>query len=331
MKPKLLLLISFLLCPLAGQAADVYQPPRTERGQPDLQGVWTNATITPLERPRALGTQRAYSEAEAMALEAGAARSEHERTLPLDPDRAAPEVGSQVGQDADFDFYGVYTNVAYYGGEYRTSLIVKPDDGRWPHVENYQDKDFWGRQRSMGLKADDGPEGRPTGERCLDRGLLTALARVVNYNANYQIVQNADYVMINAEVGHDSRIIKLKGEYFPGDFNHWHGDSIGHWEGDTLVVESRNFRPEQSSSFIRMTDGITVVERFTRVADDVIEYSYELTDPDMFTESVRVEMPLRKVPPEERIYEYACHEGNYSMAAILAGARRLEVDAESGE
>lgn len=311
-------------------AAENYQTPLNEHGQPDLQGLWTNATITPLQRSAELGNKRAYTESEARDLEARAARSEDERTQPLDPDRPAPDAGSRVGQNADFDFYSSYTNLAYYNGEYRTSLIVKPADGRWPHVPGYLEMDHWGQQQARGLDPFDGPEGRPSGERCLDRGLLLSLARIVNYNANYQIVQNRDYVLIHAEVGHDSRIIKLNGDYSPGDFNHWHGDSIGHWEGDTLVVESRDFRPEQSSGFIRMTDAITVVERFRRVADDVIEYSYALTDPNIFTETVRVEMPLRAVPEEDRMYEYACHEGNYSLSSILAGARREEIDAELG-
>ena len=317
----------FLLGPASLLAAEAYQAPRTEYGHPDLQGTWTNATTTPLQRPQSLGNKRAYSEEEAMAIQAQAVQSEYEKTLPLEADRAAPEAGSRVGQNADFDFYGSYTNLAYYGGEYRTSLIVEPEDGRWPYVENVASRDHWGQQRASGLGAYDGPEGRPSGERCLDRGLLLSLARIVAYNANYQIVQNKDYIMINAEVGHDTRIIKLEGEYFPGDFGHWHGDSVGHWEGETLVVETRNFRAEQSSGFIRMTPAITAVERFTRVAEDSIEYSYELTDPNIFTESPRIEMPLKLQPSEERIYEYACHEGNYSLSSILAGARRQEMDA----
>ena len=325
---RILLSIAFcLLMPDIAVAADSYTVPRTEHGQPDLQGIWTNATITPLQRPRNLGDQRAYTAEEAMGLEATATQSEYEKTLPLDAERTAPEAGSRVGQNADFDFYGSYTNLANYGGEYRTSLIVKPADGRWPHVENYTALDHWGQQRTRGLDPFDGPEGRPSGERCLDRGLLLSLARIVPYNANYQIVQNRDYVLIHAEVGHDSRIIKLSGDYFPGDFNHWHGDSVGHWEGDTLVVESRNFRPEQSSGFVRMTDNITVVERFTRVTENAIEYSYELTDPTIYTETVRVEMPLKQIPAEDHMYEYACHEGNYSLSSILAGARRAEADA----
>jgi len=301
--------------------------PYTEYGYPDLQGIWTNATITPLQRPLDLGTKRVYTEEEAMSLEVAAKRGEIERAKPLDVNRPAPKAGARIGQEADFDFYGSYSNIANYGGEYRTSLIIKPIDGRFPYVEDYLSKDHWGQQRALGLDSFDGPEGRPSGERCLDRGLLTSLARIVPYNHNYQIIQTKDYVIIHAELAHDVRIVRLNGDYSPGDFNHWHGDSVGYWEGETLVVESKNFRPEQSSGFIRMTDAITVVERFTRVAKNAIEYNYELNDPNIFTETVRVEMPLRLQPPSFRIYEYACHEGNYSMSSILAGARRAERDA----
>jgi hypothetical protein len=314
-----------MLCSVASNAAEAYTVPRTEYGHPDLQGIWTNATLTPLQRPRELGTKRAYSAAEALELELAARQRETDNNQPLAADRAAPEAGTRVGQEADFDFYGSRTNVAYFDGEYRASLIVKPLDGQFPHVENHLNKDHWGQIRALGLGASDGPEGRPTGGRCLDRGLLTSLARVAPYNANYQIVQNRDYVIIHAELAHDVRVIKLSGMHLPGDFNLWFGDSVGHWEGDTLVVESRNFRPEQSSGFVRMTGNVSVVERFTRVSDSDIEYSYELTDPEMFTESVKVEMPLRLQPPDLRIFEYACHEGNYSLSSILAGARRTEV------
>lgn len=317
-----------LLSSFDGLAQEEYAAPRTEYGHPDLQGTWTNATLTPLQRPRELGRKRAYTADEAMELEAAARQGEIDNSQPLDADRSAPDAGTRVGQEADFDFYGSRTNVAYFDGEYRTSLIVQPDNGRFPHVENHTDKDHWGQIRARGLGASDGPEGRPTGGRCLDRGLLTSLARVAPYNANYQIVQNQDYVIIHAELAHDVRVVKLAGNYLPGDFNLWFGDSIGHWEGDTLVVESQNFRPEQSSGFVRMTENVKVVERFTRVSDNDIEYSYELFDPAMFTETVRVEMPLRLQPPELRIFEYACHEGNYSLASILAGARRTEVISE---
>lgn len=319
-------LACLLLLPNALLAADGYTVPRTVYDHPDLQGIWTNATITPLQRPSSLGSKRAYTEEEAMAREATAKQGEAEKSAALVADRPAPEAGSRVGQEADFDFYGSRTNVAYYNGEYRTSLIVVPEDGRFPLVENYQSKDHWGKIRARGLGSFDGPEARPSGGRCLDRGLLTALARIAPYNANYQIIQNKDYVIIHAELAHDVRFIKLDGEYFPGDFNHWHGDSVGHWEGDTLVVESRNFRAEQSSGFLRMTDNISVVERFTRVSEHDIEYSYELNDAAMYTEKVKVEMPLRLQPPKYRMFEYACHEGNYSLSSILAGARRAERD-----
>jgi len=310
--------------PLHPRLNDNYTSQLTKHGQPNLQGVWTNVTITPLQRPRHLDNKNQYNEEEVEELEAIALQKQIERDIPLDANRSAPESGKEVGQEADFDFYGSYNNIAYFGGEYRTSLIVSPEDGRFPYVEGYLTKDYWGQQKAKGLNSFDGPEGRPSGERCLDRGLLTSLVRIVPYNHNYQIIQNKDYVVIHAELAHDVRIIKINGNYLPGNFNHWHGDSIGRWEDNTLVVESKNFRPEQSSNFLRMTDAITVVETFTRVSENEIEYTYELNDPNIYKEIVRVEMPLILRPSDFRIYEYACHEGNYSMPSILAGARLTE-------
>jgi len=321
------LCLSFVLLSSGVLAQGDYRAPRTEYGHPDLQGVWTNAANTSLQRSEELGNKRSYTLAEAMELENGARQQEYENSLPLEADREAPEAGGRIGQEADFNFVGTRTTIAQYDGEYRTSLIVKPDNGRWPFVEDYRSKDHWGQHAARGLDSYDGIEGRPSGERCLDRGLLTSIVRRVPYNANYQFVQNENYVVILAELIHDARIIRLDSEYIPGDYNHWHGDSIGHWEGDTLVVETRNFRPEQSSGFIRMTDAMKTTEWFTRVSDDTIQYAYELEDPNIYTETVRVEIPLKLRPAEDRIYEYACHEGNYSQAYILAGARQQDVDA----
>jgi len=168
----------------------------------------------------------------------------------------------------------------------------------------------------------DGPEQRGLGERCiLGFGSTSGPPMLPTmYNSYYQIVQGPGFVVILVEMVHDARIIRLDGKPLPKSIKPWMGDSIGHWEGDTLVVKTTNFRPEQS--FRESTQNAVITERFTRVADDQIVYRFTVDDPAAFTARFTGELPFSRV--NANIYEYACHEGNYALPGILAGARAAE-------
>jgi hypothetical protein len=313
-----------LICNCYAHAAE-WTMPRTEHDHPDLQGFWTNTTQTPIERPAPLGMQQAYTEAEALALEAVVRQADQEKAMPLDGDRSAPSAGGSIGQEADINFNDSYINVLRVKGEYRTSMIVDPPDGRFPFTADARQKDVIAGWRAAGHGTLDGPEIRPAAERCLSRGIPPMV--VPPYNANYQIVQTRNYVMIQGEMINDARIIRLNAQHFPGEIKTWLGDSIGHWEDDALIVQTRNFRPEISHFRLLSSDQMTLSERFEIVSEDEIFYSFTVTDPAVYTRPFTEELTLRRHGPGEHLYEYSCHEGNYSLPGILAGARRQEQDA----
>jgi hypothetical protein len=214
-------------------------------------------------------------------------------------------------------------------GEYRTSMIVDPPDGQFPYKEGVKELDIYGKWRAASHGATDGPEIRPVAERCLSRGVPPMT--VPPYNANFQIVQTQDYVMILGEMVHDARIIKLEGKHRPGNIKTWLGDSVGYWEGDTLVVRTINFRPEISHFRVTSSGQMVLDERFEIIGKDEIFYSFTVTDPEIYTRPFTEELTLRRRSPGEQMYEYACHEGNYSFAGILGGARRAETDAQQSQ
>lgn len=301
-------------------AADDYSVPRTEHGYPDLQGIWTNASQTPLQRPSELGNKRAYTEDEADEVEQAWIDYIEERNQPSDPNRPPPQDrNTALGYDNFWVNQG--TDVITIGDEMRTSILIQPEDGRIDYVEGFE-YSFGNRPEGMGPY--DGPEARALGERCLmafgSAGGPPMLP--VMYNNNYQIVQTEDHAVILVEMVHDARIIKLDQDFNEHDMERWLGDSVGYYEDDTLVVKTRNLNPQQS--FRGSSDEMVVTEYFTRVADDKIEYRFELEDPDVFAETVVGEVAMYKRPDDERIYEYACHEGNYALPGVLAGARREE-------
>lgn len=302
--------------------------PRTEHGHPDLQGTWWFGSRTPLQRQPNLGLKQTYSEAEVQQLE----QRMHQRNLdlaaPLSADRSAPEQGAQIRQEADDNFLSHFQEpvMVPVNGEYRTSIIISPANGRIPARDDFQD--FYARQRASGLGETDGPEGQPLSGRCLALGSAIPSLTPIMMNPNLQIVQNRDYVMIMTEMVHDARIIRLQDEHFPHGIKTWMGDSVGYWDQNTLVVHSKNFRPEQSSDRgFAVSDDFEVIERYTLVSDDQIHYAFEVTDPQAYTEPVVGERMLTRNNAADRIYEFACHEGNYSLESILRGARRQEVEA----
>ena len=245
---------------------------------------------------------------------------------PVTPDRDAPDNGVISLADSYDNFWvDRGTEVIEINGEFRTSIVIDPPDGRIPYAE-----DARARILASFRSGTDGPEARPLAERCImsfgSPGGPPMLP--VMYNNNYQIVQTQDYVMILVEMVHDARIIPLNKEHTT-PFPSWLGESVGHWEDDTLVVETTNIRPEQL--FRGATDNLVVEERFTRVADGKIVYRFTMNDPEGYSRPWTGELAMNKRPPEsDNLYEYACHEGNYALTGILAGARLEEVRAELG-
>ncbi|MGM0631561.1 MAG: hypothetical protein ACQETO_00145 [Pseudomonadota bacterium] len=299
--------------------------PRTGYGQPDLQGTWFFGSRTPLQRPANLGLKKTYTTDEVAAVENRMLERNRMLDAPRDPDRGPPERGARIGMEADDEFLAHWQDAKLpkVGGEYRTSIIIDPPDGRVPVRANFQDHNA--RQRAAGLGTTDGPEGQPLSGRCLAFGSAIPSMTPIMMNANMQIVQNHDHVMIMTEMAHDARIIRLDDEHRNNGIPEWMGDSVGYWEGDTLVVHTRDFRPEQTfTRGVGISEQFEVVERFTLVDDNAIHYVFTATDPVAFTAPVVGERMLIRNSPEDRIFEFACHEGNRSLPSILLGARVQE-------
>jgi hypothetical protein len=297
---------------------------RTEHGFPDLQGYWTNASQTPLQRPASLGDKRYYDVDEVREIEAAAMQREQAKSAPLTAERDLPQKGGTIRFQADENFANTRINLMQVNGEHRTSLVVDPPDGRLPFREDWQQNEFYGQRLAAGAGEFDGPEMRNPWERCFYVGGQLPPMIAWTYNANFQIVQNRDYLMIMREMVHDARIIRINGAPIPEGLYQWSGNSIGYWEDDTLVVNSEGFHPQSSNRFIPSSDQLEVTERFQLLSDSEILYQYTVNDAGIYSRPFTVEMTLSRKPDGERIYEYACHEGNYSLPSILAGARRQQ-------
>jgi hypothetical protein len=316
MTPRALAVVLALVSP----ASASWTPPRTPDGRPDLQGVWTNETITPFERPRELGTRAFLTAEEASEAEQRAAQR-----------RADDERGPRPGD------VGSYNQIWFDAGTEvlstrQTSLVVDPPEGRVPvrtEAEAKRDYDLAHIGESY--------EHMSVWDRCISRGVPGSMFPA-GYNNAYQILQVPGYVVILYEMIHDARIIPLDGRpHVASGIRLWMGDSRGHWEGDTLVVETTNFHDRgwiaSSSAAGRMkgigtSEALQVVERFTRVDSDTIEYEVTIEDPKVYTRPWTVAMPLTR-DPNYQIFEYACHEGNRAVANVLAGARAQEQAAGS--
>ena len=305
--------LSLSLIPAAGQQrsgpARAWTPPRTPDGHPDLQGIWSNSTVTPLERPRDLAGKEFFTPEEAAEYEKQArARNDGDRR------DSNPEADLAVG----------YNDVWWDRGTKvvstrRTSIIVDPPDGRIPALTPAAQARQAARAEARRLRPADGPEDRSLADRCIVRPGPPMLP--AGYNNNYQIVQTPDHVLILMEMMHDARVIPLNPRpHLSGKVRQWLGDSIGRWEGNTLVVETTNFTGE--TAFRGSGENLRIVERFTRVDDDTLLYQFTVDDPESFTRSWSGEIPMKKAPGP--IFEYACHEGNYSMLNILSSARAEE-------
>jgi len=314
-------------------SAQAYKAPRTSFGQPDLQGVWTNAAITGLERP-AMFKSLTIPEAEAKAFEARRAAMRAAQDRPTDPNEGAPPVAADPGgYNAAWTDPG--TALGRIAGEVRTSWIVEPADGKLPY--SAEGRRFLQTTLEKARNTFDGPESRPLGERCILGFGSTAGPPMLNvlYNNHYEIVQTPDHVTIVVEMNHDARVIRLKDRaHVPAHIRPWMGDSVGWWEGDTLVVETTNFNPGEVlrpyfAATIYISEDAKVTERFTRIADGQILYEFTVDDPKVFTQAWKAQMPLNAA--KGPVYEYACHEGNYSLPGILAGARLAEKEGRQAE
>jgi hypothetical protein len=305
--------MAIIAAPLAAQTV-----PRVRDGHPDLQGIWTNATLTPMERPAAFagkltvsdGEAAKYEKAQDDELKAGDGKSEGEFHR-----RAGS--GDTGGYNALFIDRG--SELARVDGVKRTSLIIDPPDGRVPPLTPEARTRLASMRRGGGTGS---AQDRPLSERCLmSFGSSSGPPMLpVLYNNNYQIVQTPDTVMILVEMIHDARIVRMNGTHKPDNVRQWLGDSIGHWEGDTLVVDTANFNDQVV--FRGSSKNLHVIERFTRVDAKTLLYKATIDDPTTFTKSWTLEYPF--VADRGPIFEYACHEGNYALVDILEGARKQE-------
>jgi hypothetical protein len=301
--------------PVAGQAnakvaAKTWTAPHTADGHPDLQGLWTNATITPFERPKDLAGKEFFTEAEADA---------YERRVADNSNR------DRRGQTAEADVAGAYNDFWFDRGSKivptrRTSLVVDPPDGKVPPLTPDAQKAAAARAE-ISRRPPEGPEDMGLPERCLLWPTAGPPMLPSGYNNNYQILQVPGYVVILIEMIHDVRIIPLDGRpHLPQNIRQWLGDSRGHWDGNTLVVDTTNFT--DNTHFRGADRNLHLIERFTRVDPNTILYEFTVDDHTAFTKPWKAQAPLTKTPGP--IYEYACHEGNYSMLNVLKGARAQE-------
>jgi len=292
-------------------AAKAWTAPRTPDGHPDLQGIWSNATITPLERPAEFAGKATLTEKEAEEFT-------QQNLQQNNFDRRDGGAAADVNRAYNAFWYDRGTQTVK---TQRSSLVIDPPDGRVPALTPEAQKRQAARAERRRLHPADGPEDRSLSERCLNWATAGPPMVPSFYNNNYQIVQTPGYVMIVVEMIHDARIIPLDGRaHLPQNVRQWLGDPRGHWDGNTLVVETTNFTDK--TRFRGAGPNMKLTERFTRVSPETILYEFTVDDPESFTRPWTAQIPM--VKSEGPIFEYACHEGNYAMTGMLAGARADE-------
>ena len=333
-----LLLATFLVSPAtivpltAQQVSGSGTAPRTADGQPDIQGVWDFRTLTPLQRPEDLADQAILTDEAAAEIEAEAAQRVVEADAPSDIRTEPLPVGGNVGGYNNFWF----DRGAGVVDDRRTSLIVDPPDGRLPALVTGTSREGGSADadttpsRPVRFRVDgiglDGPEDRGLAERCLLGFNSGPPITPGGYNQNLQIFQTPGHVAILNEMVHDTRIVPLDDRpHLPGQLKQWMGDSRGSWEGDTLVVETLNFT-DKTASFsptVRSAVGtgttLRLTERFTRLDDETLRYEYTVDAPETFARPFTAVLQMKR--GQAPLFEYACHEGNYGLRNILAGAR----------
>ena len=313
-------LVSFQPVGIAGQTpaataktATTWKLPRTPDGQPDLQGTWTNGTVTPFERPGEISGKAFLTEEEAAALE----RQATERRASASRTRRPGDVGGDNEAFVDSGYKVLSTR--------QTSLVVDPPDGRVPILPAAE------RKRDFNLANVDSYESMSPWDRCITRGPTGMFP--AGYNNSYQIVQTPTYVVIVSEMIHEARIIPIDGRpHVDPNVRLWTGDSRGHWEGPTLVVDTTNFNgrgwitTHAGSGRLRgvpHSEALHLVEHFTRVGADTISYDMTVEDPNVYATPWKFSMPLTR-DESYQMFEYACHEGNQAIELILRGARAQE-------
>ena len=321
----LILVLSAVLVALSWAQTEESMPPRTSWGDPDIGGIWNNSTLTPLERPEDQADKEFLSPDEAGALERQVVERNNRANEPSVVRTEPLPVGGNVGGYNNFWMERGTKAVPTR----RTSLIIDPPDGRLPPLTPDAERRITSPELA---RLDDVRQGRvPTdsyhqldlGDRCIwYRGIPSF---PTGYNNNYHIVQTPEYVAILQEHIHDVRFIPLDGRpHSDAGIRQYGGDSRGHWEGESLVVETTNF---SNRAFIRrfnldLTEALHVVERFTRIGPDALDYQFTVDDPNIWTRPWKGALPMaRSAGP---MFEYACHEGNYGLTNILAGSRTTE-------
>ena len=306
---------------LAAAPASAQTMPRTPWGTPDLQGIWDFRTITPLERPEELGDKAFLTVEEAAAAE----QAEIQRNLELwEAEARRTEAGGNVG---------AYNNFWMDRGTRptrRTSLITYPPNGRFPELSEVGAERAEARRAYMAEHPADSYTDRNSSDRCIVGFNAGPPITPLAYNQNMQLFQTPDHVVIYTEMVHTPRIVPLddRAALDPG-IRLWSGDSRGRWEGNTLVIETANFNEQRQwipltsgGSGVTSTANMKLVERFTRVDDETLDYTFTVTDPDTWASDWTATMPMQRT--DMPLFEYACHEGNYSMEGILSGHRADE-------
>ncbi len=313
------------------------QVPRTPDGKPDLQGTYNAATLTPIERPDDVKGRLILTEAEARRISGGEAGRVEARAQNSDPNRAAPVQGGNVGGYNNF-WIDRGQRVVQIDGQYRSSLIVDPANGKVPPQIPAAQKRNSAARGTVAPSSDaaesvvtsaagayDNVEFRPLGERCiLGFGSTSGPPTMPNYFYNNlkQIVQTPDAILIQIEMVHDARIVRMNAKHLPSSIRKWMGDSIGWWEGDTLVIETTNFT--NKTRFRGSSQDLKVTERLTRTDKDTILYQFTIDDPATWAQPWSGEYTW--LATDEPMYEYACHEANYAMHGIMKGERLLDAE-----
>ena len=311
------------LFPVFADAQSTASPmlPRTLWGDPDLQGIWNFSTATPMERPEELAGKDTLTEEEAAEYEQQIAE---QRLADDSPNENAP-LESRVGYEQ-----AIWFERSDSLAEKRTSLIVDPSNGRLPDLSPVGQRRTDARTEYLEAHPADSYEDRNTSDRCIVGFNAGPPITPLAYNQNMQLFQTPDLVVVYTEMVHTARAVPLDGRpALDGGIRLWSGDSRGHWEGDTLVVETANFSDKRrwiplgsTPAGLGSTANMTLVERFTRVDADTLEYTFTVSDPGTWTSAWTASMPMRRT--DAPLFEYACHEGNYSMEGILSGHRADE-------
>ena len=307
-----------LLSPLAVSQPSAYELPRTPDGHPDLQGTFTFRTLTPMQRPTELGERAVLTEEEAAEWAVFENRRQN-RDLIIDSVGGAQYPPGVISYNEFWYERGDDTVV-----DRRTSLIVDPPNGRIPALteEALQRRRDVSTMRELSL----GPEARPYAERCIVTRTSGPPMQPGSYNLNVQFVQTSAYFMIMNEMIHNVRVVRMNKGHRDGPSMNWEGDSVGHWEGNTLVVDTVNFW--KGTAFADSTSKMHLVEKFTRTGPDSIQYQFTIEDPTTWIAPWTAVIPMRSM--DQPIYEYACHEGNYGFHGVMAGIRRLQLEADQG-